>query len=71
MVEQVDKNIRYPLQGRYDKLKQGLVAIKGELDKIVNLDKQDEMLVMLSLDNLFNSIMSTYEVLKNMKEVKI
>ena len=68
MVEQVDKSIRYTLQWRYDKVKHGLTMIKNELDKVVNLDEQDEMLVILSLDNLFASVMTTYEVIKNMKE---
>lgn len=68
MAEQVDKNIRYTLQWRHDKVKHGLTAIKNELDRIVTLDEQDEMLVILSMDNLFNSVMTTYEVVKNIKK---
>ena len=67
MVEQVDKSIKYTLQWRYDKVKHGLTMLKPELDKLVTLDEQDEMLVILSLDNLFNSVMTTYEVIKNLK----
>ena len=68
MVEQVDKSIKYTLQWRYDKVKHGLTALKNELSRIVTLDEQDEMLVILSLDNLFNSVMTTYEVVKNIKK---
>ena len=71
MVEQVDKSIKYTLQWKYNKIKHGITTLKNELDKIVTLDEQDEMLVILSLDNLFNDVMTTYEVVKSIKEVKV
>lgn len=70
MVEEVDKSIKYTLQWRYDKVKHGPTMLKNELDKIVTLDEQDEMLTILSLDNLFASVMTTCEVVKDInKEV--
>ena len=41
---------------------------KKEMPKLVTFDKEDEMLVRLTLDNLFYEIATATEVLRRMKK---
>ena len=62
----------YNLLRSGERVKDALIMLKRNIDKLGLLDEQDTRLLTLTMDNLFGEILTVVEVVKGLgKEVKI
>ena len=63
---------KYNLLRSGERVKDALIMLKRNVDKLELLDEQDTRLLTLTMDNLFGEILTAVEVIKGLrKEVKI
>lgn len=62
---------KYNLLRSGQRVRDALIMLKRNVDKLGLLDEQDTRLLTLTMDNLFGEILTTVEVIKGLrKEVK-